>query len=178
MKLAAVAAILTTLSLSSASPSLRRQDSAASVQQSIQHWIDDVNSVNNFLDSAVSLFPNPTALAAAATTALASAMDEPNELKILGAVPGLDSAGTSAVTKLGDNFSNVISALQAIIADPSDTDDTVIGSLEIINGDRCCIVLPQLDILWPAAASAAGAPPPPPANVPASCVNGPIIGTC
>ena len=56
----------------------------------------------------------------------------------------------------------MISSLQGIINAPGDADQ-VLGFLEIINDTRCNIVLPSLDVLWPAAADASGAPPNPPA---------------
>lgn len=177
----AAVTIATLATLSAAAPAseyntfkhvAKRDSSATQVFNSINSWIGDVDAVNSFLDTVgvAGTGLAGSALASAAQTALNYAMDEPNELKIQSNLSNLSPAGQAAAAALQANFGNVISSLQAIIANPNDVDDTVIGSLEIINGARCNIVLPNLDILWPAAALASGAPGGvPTAEVPSVC---------
>jgi hypothetical protein len=159
LALAAVAAAAPTIS--------KRDASAQQIFDSINAWINDVSNVNAFLNQASSL--SGQALADGANTALGFAMDEPVQLSIESSLSNLSPDGQNAVAALQGNFGNVISGLQGIIQAPDDA-GSVTGFLEIINDTRCNIVLPSLDILWPAAADASGAPPnPPPAQRPDAC---------
>jgi hypothetical protein len=133
----------------------KRDPTADQIFASINAWINDVHNVNQFLNVAPTL--SPSDLAAQATTALGFANDEPTQLTIESDLSNLSDAGKQAVSALKGNFGNVITSLQGIIAAPGDAGQ-VLGFLEIINGVRCSIVLPSLDILWPAAADASGAP--------------------
>jgi hypothetical protein len=145
----------------------KRDPTADQIFASINAWINDVHNVNQFLNVAQTL--SPTDLATQATTALGFAQDEPSQLQIESDLSNLSDAGKQAVSALQGNFGNVVNSLQGIIAAPGDADQ-VLGFLEIINGVRCSIVLPSLDILWPAAADASGAPPnPPKAERPNAC---------
>lgn len=167
MKFSTATLLLAISTISSAAPAslLARSDLAArsdsTAQQifdSINAWINDVDNVNTFLDQAGADGSGlqGTALASAAQTALNNASDEPTQLGIQSNLSNLSSAGQAAVSALQNNFGNVKSSLAAIISNPSDS-GTVQGNLQIINGARCNIVLPSLDILWPAAAAASGA---------------------
>jgi hypothetical protein len=109
-------------------------------------------------------------LQSGAQTALDNANDEPIQLSILSNVSNLDSSGTAAAQLLAEVFGNVITQLQNIINNPSDS-QTISTALHIINNTRCLNVLPAATNLWAAAASAVGAPPPPPAGVPQACSN-------
>jgi len=144
----------------------KRQFSSSQVIASINAWINNVDNVNSFLDTAAN--DTPPDLLSAAETALNNAQDEPIQLSILENVGGLSSDGQNAATLLNEVFGNVITQLNNIINDPSDP-DVVNTALEVINNTRCLDVLPAVTTLWAAAAAAAGAPPPPAAQIPASC---------
>lgn len=139
------------------------QPSEGDVFNSINQWIQDVDSVNNFLNTAASL-PDPTAFAAATKQI---ALNEPVQLGILSSVPGLSNQANQAVLLLEEVFGNVPTDLQNIVDDPAPSN--VQEQILLINNARCLNVLPALDILWPAAAAAVGAPVPPPVNRPAAC---------
>jgi hypothetical protein len=65
---------------------------ATTVTQSVNNWIEDVNTVNKFLNVALALPAGPT-LKAGASKALAFAQDEPVNVKLLKATPDIDTAG-------------------------------------------------------------------------------------
>jgi hypothetical protein len=141
----------------------KRDPSAQQVLDSINAWINNVDNVNTFLNEAASLLAaNDGSLLAQAQMALDNASDEPTQLTILGDLSNLSSDGQGAVVALGAIFpSGVIANLNAIIGNPTDP-DTVNNAVAGINDARCNVVLPNLDILWPAAADASGAPSNPP----------------
>jgi hypothetical protein len=126
------------------------------VFNSINTWIGDVNTVNEFVDNP-SLDPS---------VALASAQNEPNQLQILSSF-SLDANGQNAATLLREVFGNVVTALEDIVNNPGGPGVQV--DLQEINNVRCLDVLPAVTTLWASAASAVGAPPPPAANIPSVC---------
>lgn len=149
----------------------KRDPTAQQVLDSINAWINNVDNVNSFLNEASSLLSAADgSLLPAAQTALDNASDEPIQLSILGGLSNLSSDGQGAVAALMGIFgSGVIDNLNAIIANPTDP-NTVNNAVAGINDARCNVVLPSLDILWPAAADASGAPPnPPPAQREDAC---------
>lgn len=142
----------------------KRDPTADQVLASINAWIMNVDDVNTFLNEAASLLAaNDGSLLIQAQMALDNASDEPIQLTILGDLSNLSSDGQGAVAALDAIFpSGVIANLKAIIMNPTEP-DTVNTAVAGINDARCNVVLPNLDILWPAAADASGAPPNPPA---------------
>ena len=125
--------------------------STQQVEDSINQWNTDVNTVNAFLNAAPGLIAanNPDALASQAQTAFGNAQDEPCQLMTLASQPGIGTdAFECAVTDLMNVFmDHVLVPLMDIIANPGDT-ATVQSAVDEINGFRCCNVLPDADILW------------------------------
>jgi len=90
---------------------------ATTVTQSVNNWIEDVNTVNSFLNVALALPAGP-ALKAGASKALAFAQDEPVNVKLLKATPGIDAAGLSAAATLEEVFGDVLSQLGNVVSQP------------------------------------------------------------
>jgi hypothetical protein len=162
MKITAAATLLA-LTLCSAAPATRRvrrqATSSADVMNSVNSWTNDVNQVNSFLNTASTL--SGADLAAAAQTAFGFASDEPKQLMLEGGLPGLSQNGLTAAMDLMQVFQvGVLNQLQNIINDPTNN-DTVQASVDTINDTRCLRVLPDVDILWPAAFAAVNISPPP-----------------
>ena len=160
MKSFVSATIFALVGCSMAAPAtLKRQSSSCveptqdQVLQAIQKWNNDVTNVNAFLNEAPS--QNPTDLLNAAQEALINAHDEPVELGILACISGLADNAEGAITNLQEVFGNVPSSLQNIINNPGDAQNVAV-QLQDINNTRCCNVLPDLDILWQAAADDEG----------------------
>ena len=172
MKVTAAATLLALTTLSSAAPTtsrFRRQTpSGIDVINSVNSWTNDINNVNAFLNTASTL--SGDALAAAAQTALGFAMDEPVQLMLEGSLPGLSQDGLNAAADLMQVFQvGVLDNLQNIINEPTNT-VLVQESINIINQVRCTRVLPDVDVLWPAALAAVNiGPPPPPAQRENAC---------
>jgi hypothetical protein len=173
MKATATAAtLLAFAALASATPATRRvrrqAPSGLDVINSVNSWTNDVIQVNSFLNSAANL--SGDALAAAAQTAFGFASDEPTQLTLEGGLPGLSQAGLDAAADLMQVFqAGVLDQLQNIINDPTNT-DLVASSVETINDIRCLRVLPDVDVLWPAAFAAVSiGPPPAPAQTEDAC---------
>jgi len=163
MKVTAAATLLALTTLSSAAPAthhVRRQaPNAADVMNSVNSWTNDVNQVNSFLNTASTL--SGAGLAAAAQTAFGFASNEPVQLMFEAGLPGLSQAGMTAAADLMQVFQvGVLDQLQNIINDPNNN-DTVQESVDTINDTRCLRVLPDVDILWPAAFAAVSISPPP-----------------
>ena len=164
MKVTRAATLLALSTISSAAPAarrvLRRQTpSGLDVIGSVNSWTDDVNNVNAFLNTASTLSGND--LKAAAQTALGFASDEPVQLMLESGLPGLSQDGLTAAADLMQVFQvGVLDQLQNIIDNPTDT-DLVQASVDTINDTRCLRVLPDVDILWPAAFAAVSIGPPP-----------------
>ena len=125
--------------------------SVAAVENAINSWNFDVDTVNNFLNHAPG--QSGSQLQHAARVALAAAQNEPTQLGVLASISDFsnDQQYQGAVLNLQEVFGNVPSSLQNIIDDPSDA-GRVSTQLLQINNVRCCNVLPDLDILWQDAA--------------------------
>lgn len=158
MKAFAAASLLALLSSTTlgAPPTVRyakRQSdpSTAAVENAINAWNSDVDTVNNFLNNALS--HSPSGLQHAAGVALAAAQNEPTQLSVLASIGDFsgDAQYQGAVTNLQEIFGNVPSSLQNIINNPSNAGNVNTQLLQI-NNVRCCNVLPDLDILWQDAA--------------------------
>ncbi|KAM0699429.1 hypothetical protein Q7P36_000431 [Cladosporium allicinum] len=112
------------------------------VANAINAWSTDINTVNDFLQGG----------ATDANTALNSALDEPNQAKILGAVTNLSGAGHFAADRLAANFPSIPNNLQNLVGGADDP-----GSVRTaITYDRCCTVLPAIQTLWQESANAVG----------------------
>jgi hypothetical protein len=172
MKFIVAATLLALTTLSSAAPAtrhVRRQaPSSLDVMNSVNSWTNDVNQVNSFLNTALNL--SGTDLASAAQTAFGFASDEPVQLMLESGLPGLSQDGLDAASDLMQVFQiGVLDQLQNIISNPTDT-DLVQDSVDTINDTRCLRVLPDVDILWPAAFAAVNiSTPPPPAQRENAC---------
>lgn len=113
------------------------------VEMAVAAWLNEVCTVNDFLNS------KGTSLA----VATAWATDEPNELAILSAVKGLSKEGQNAAAVLRANFPSVLANLDNIKTGSAPTKDASVA----INFDRCCQVVPSVAILVDAAVRATGA---------------------
>lgn len=90
---------------------------ATTVTQSINNWIEDIDTVNQFLNVALAL-PIGGPLKAGASKALAFAQDEPVNVEFLKAIPGIDTAGLSAATTLEQVFGGVLDQLGNVVDNP------------------------------------------------------------
>lgn len=129
------------------------EPSSSLVLTALQNWNNDVNTVNNFVDTASGL--SGDALQSAATTALFAASNEPVDLSILNCIAIVASNEAAQLMDLMNVFGRVVTGLQTIITNPNDA-NTVGSALSSINLTRCCNVLPDLSILWPDAANQEG----------------------
>ena len=107
------------------------------ITQSINDWIQDVNTVNNFLDVALAL-PLGSQLEAGAIKALSFAQNEPTNNKILGTLPGLDASGQAASTELSNVFGDVLVQLQNVVNNPRSL-NTALNAVNRINLNRYAI---------------------------------------
>lgn len=107
---------------------------ATTVNQSISNWIEDVNTVNSFLNVALTL-PIGAPLQSGASNALAFANDEPVNLKFLMATPGMDEAGLSAAGVLQNVFGNVLTDLGNVVNQPLSL-PVAINAVSQINKNR------------------------------------------
>jgi len=120
------------------------------IQASINQWNNDVNAVNSFLNTALSL--DSGSLGSAASSALLNAQDEPCQLATLSSAGASDGSATDAFTCAVSDLEavfgdHVITNLNTIISNPSDT-AAVHAAVGDINFFRCCNVLPDADLLW------------------------------
>lgn len=90
---------------------------ATTVTQSINNWIEDVDTVNRFLNVALSL-PIGAPLKAGASKALAFAQDEPVNVQLLKATPGIDANGLAAASTLERVFGDVLDQLGNVVDKP------------------------------------------------------------
>ncbi|PMD31953.1 hypothetical protein L207DRAFT_590827 [Hyaloscypha variabilis F] len=144
---------------------------ATTVTQSVNNWIEDINTVNSFLNVALALPPGP-ALKAGASKALAYAQDEPVNVEFLKATPGINAAGLSAATTLEQVFGDVLNQLGNVVAQPLSL-PVAINAVARINVNRCNNVLPAAETMWKSAAVAMNistATWPPKANREAACL--------
>jgi hypothetical protein len=126
--------------------------SQSEVVAAINSWNSDVAMVNNFLNT-----PPTTGndYAGFASLTLGFAKDEPNELVTLASIPALSTDATNAIQDLRTVFGRVLTNLQDIIDNQNNL--TIIKQdIYNINEVRCCNILPNLDVLWAAAADAEG----------------------
>ncbi|PMD13216.1 hypothetical protein NA56DRAFT_442095 [Hyaloscypha hepaticicola] len=90
---------------------------ATTVTQSVNNWIEDINTVNSFLNVALAL-PIGGPLKAGAAKALAFAEDEPVNVEFLKTTPGIDAAGLSAAVTLEKVFGDVLDQLGNVVSQP------------------------------------------------------------
>ncbi|KAH8764654.1 hypothetical protein BGZ57DRAFT_1007258 [Hyaloscypha finlandica] len=153
-----------------ASSAATTRTKATTVTQSVNNWIEDLNTVNKFLNVALALPAGP-ALKAGASKALAFAQDEPVNFKLLKATPGINTAGLSAAATLEKVFGDVLDQLGNVVSQPLSL-PVAINAVARINVDRCENVLPAAETMWRAAAVAMNistASWPPKANREAAC---------
>ncbi|KAE9362935.1 hypothetical protein N431DRAFT_357506 [Stipitochalara longipes BDJ] len=144
---------------------------ATTVTQSVNNWIEDVNTVNSFLNIALALPAGP-ALKAGASKALSFAQDEPVNVKLLKATPGIDAAGLSAAATLEKVFGDVLDQLGNVVSQPLSL-PVAVNAVARINVNRCKNVLPAAETMWRSAAVAMNistANWPPKANREAACL--------
>lgn len=91
---------------------------ATTITQSINNWVEDVDTVNSFLNVALVL-PIGGPLKSGASKALAFAQDEPVNAKFLKATPGLDAAGLAAAGVLEQVFGDVLDQLGNVVDQPA-----------------------------------------------------------
>jgi hypothetical protein len=103
---------------SKAAASTTSRVKATTVTQSVNNWIEDVDTVNSFLNVALSLPLGPV-LKAGASKALSFAQDEPVNNKYLGQIKGLDSAGVAAAATLDRTFGDVLVQLGNVVDRPA-----------------------------------------------------------
>ncbi|KAJ5758376.1 hypothetical protein N7520_005532 [Penicillium odoratum] len=133
----------------------------------ITAWLGDIDCVNLFLERAAAGLSTDN-LRDEAVIAWTCAEDEPTRLNDLKELPGLSKAGRDAATTLGEVFPAVPGNLTDIIAHPGDKRE-VKKDLENINTLRCTQVLPNIDVLWAAAADLAKWPAVPAVPRPTTC---------
>ncbi|KJZ75277.1 hypothetical protein HIM_05203 [Hirsutella minnesotensis 3608] len=119
--------------------------SKTDVERAIIAWLNEVCTVDSFLN-------NPHG-ATSLDTAIAWATDEPNQLKTLSSVRGLNQNGKNAAAILEANFPSVLGNLDNAKTGKSNIHIATMA----INFDRCCTVLPAIGVLVRAAAEACGA---------------------
>ncbi|PMD60048.1 uncharacterized protein K444DRAFT_613071 [Hyaloscypha bicolor E] len=117
---------------------------ATTVTQSVNNWIEDVNTVNKFLNVALALPAGP-ALKAGASKALAFAQDEPVNVKLLKATPGIDTAGLSAAATLEKVFGDVLDQLGNVVSQPLSL-PVAINAVARINVNRLVVKAMKLEI--------------------------------
>lgn len=110
---------------------------ATTVTQSVNNWIEDVNTVNSFLNVALAL-PLGSKLKSGASKALAFAQDEPVNNNFLKATPGLDAAGLSAATTLDRVFGDVLTQLGNVISQPNSL-PVAVNAVARINVNRLVV---------------------------------------
>jgi hypothetical protein len=117
---------------------------ATTVTQSVNNWIEDLNTVNKFLNAALALPAGP-ALKAGASKALAFAQDEPVNVKLLKATPGINTAGFSAAATLQKVFGDVLDQLGNVVSQPLSL-PVAINAVARINVNRLVVRAMKLEI--------------------------------
>jgi hypothetical protein len=117
---------------------------ATTVTQSVNNWIEDLNTVNKFLNVALALPAGP-ALKAGASKALAFAQDEPVNVKLLKATPGINTAGFSAAATLQKVFGDVLDQLGNVVSQPLSL-PVAINAVARINVNRLVVRAMKLEI--------------------------------
>jgi hypothetical protein len=113
---------------------------AMTVTQSVNNWIEDVDTVNQFLNVALAL-PIGGPLKAGACKALAFAQDEPVNVQFLKATPWIDAAGLSAAVNLEQVFGDVLDQLGNVVDKPLSL-PVAVNAVARINVNR--LVLPSV----------------------------------
>ncbi|KAH8763948.1 hypothetical protein F5882DRAFT_414799 [Hyaloscypha sp. PMI_1271] len=127
-----------------ASSAATTRTKATTVTQSVNNWIEDLNTVNKFLNVALALPAGP-ALKAGASKALAFAQDEPVNFKLLKATPGINTAGLSAAATLEKVFGDVLDQLGNVVSQPLSL-PVAINAVARINVDRLVVRAMKLEI--------------------------------
>jgi hypothetical protein len=127
-----------------ASSTATTRTKATTVTQSVNNWIEDVNTVNKFLNVALALPAGP-ALKAGASKALAFAQDEPVNVKLLKATPGINTAGLSAAATLEKVFGDVLDQLGNVVSQPLSL-PVAINAVARINVNRLVVKAMKLEI--------------------------------
>jgi hypothetical protein len=127
-----------------ASSAATTRTKATTVTQSVDNWIEDVNTVNKFLNVALALPAGP-ALKAGASKALAFAQDEPVNVKLLKATPGINTAGLSAAATLERVFGDVLDQLGNVVSQPLSL-PVAINAVARINVNRLVVKAMKLEI--------------------------------
>jgi hypothetical protein len=117
---------------------------ATTVTQSVNNWIEDLNTVNKFLNIALALPAGPT-LKAGASKALAFAQNEPVNVKLLKATPGINTAGFSAAATLQKVFGDVLDQLGNVVSQPLSL-PVAINAVARINVNRLVVRAMKLEI--------------------------------
>lgn len=120
---------------------------ANAVIASINQWNNDVDTVNSFLNTALTL--SEADLNTQAKVALTSASDEPCQLATLSSLTDINTdAFNCAVSDLNNIFQvHVLNNLELIV-EFSGATDQVKAAVDEINLFRCCNVLPDASILF------------------------------
>jgi hypothetical protein len=127
-----------------ASSAATTRTKATTVTQSVNNWIEDLNTVNKFLNVALALPAGP-ALKAGASKALAFAQDEPVNVKLLKATPGINTAGLSAAATLEKVFGDVLDQLGNVVSQPLSL-PVAINAVARINVNRLVVKAMKLEI--------------------------------
>jgi hypothetical protein len=127
-----------------ASSAATTRTKATTVTQSVNNWIEDLNTVNKFLNVALALPAGP-ALKAGASKALAFAQDEPVNVKLLKATPGINTAGLSAAATLEKVFGDVLDQLGNVVSQPLSL-PVAINVVARINVNRLVVKAMKLEI--------------------------------
>ncbi|PMD17006.1 hypothetical protein NA56DRAFT_692223 [Hyaloscypha hepaticicola] len=150
----------------------KRQANPDGVLATINAWLNDISRVNAFLNTLANDDPNAVS---DGQMAFNFASDEPNQLAALsGALASDDTAGQNAASILGQVFPGVPAAFQAI-ANSGGDQSIVSQQVATINSLRCLTVLPQIGILFNAAAADNGLGPQATPTGPLVCPNPPTF---
>jgi hypothetical protein len=117
---------------------------ATTVAQSVNNWIQDIDTVNSFLNVALAL-PIGAPLKNGAAKALAFAQDEPVNVKLLKATPGIDAAGLSAAATLEKVFGDVLDQLGNVVDQPLSL-PVAVNAVARINVNRLVVRALRLEI--------------------------------
>lgn len=141
------------------------------VIETITTWLGDIDTVNLFLERAAGL--DSSDLKIEAQIAWTRAEDEPVQLGNLKDLRGLSKTGQEAASELANVFSAIPGNLTDIIVHAGSS-SIVKEDLANINYLRCNVVLPDIDILWLAAAELANWTAVPTVPRPTTCTSSPV----
>ncbi|KAH8763009.1 hypothetical protein F5882DRAFT_383656 [Hyaloscypha sp. PMI_1271] len=167
-----ILALASTLITASPVSLSKRAPNADAVLATINQWLNDISRVNAFLNTLANNDPNAAADGAMAFT---FASDEPIQLAALNSLLlPTDTAGLNAVGILTQVFPMVPAAFMAI-ANSGGDQDVISAQVNIINSVRCATVLPQIGVLFNAAAGDNGLGPQATPTGPLVCPNPPTL---